>query len=151
MREILFRGKRIDNGEWAEGSLVLPNCELNNGLGVFCEGRAYICISLNFIRVSSYEHREFELGSFVEVDPKTVGQYTEFTDMNGKKVFEGDICLCDRNIGWLIDSQRFVIKFLYDVGAWGGETLISEIDASQFEMCEIIGNIHDNPELLRED
>ena len=150
MREILFRGKDLD-GEWQEGSVVFPNHELPNNAGLFMEGNAFICTDLHGVISENHDLKNYSLSNFLLVMPSTVGQYTGYCDKNGKKVYEGDICLCDRNIGWLVDRQRFVIKFSEEIGAWIGATLISEIDASQFELCEVIGNIYDNPELLEVD
>jgi uncharacterized phage protein (TIGR01671 family) len=124
MREILFRGKRCDNGEWVNGFL-LKECN-------------YATCSWNL----AIEYKTDRFGKFAydvaEVVTETVSQFTGLTDKNGKKIFEGDI------LKW-------------DVAEWGGEHCeLVEWDYSLFSMrkndwqhfCEVIGNIHDNPELL---
>ena len=124
MREILFRGKRTDTGEWVEGYYV--------------KGSTRHCITMSLANFPRYD-----------VIPETVGQYTGLTDCNGKKIFEGDICLCDRNINDHIDKETFIIKFC-SLNGWYGESKDgwSEFNGSGFEFAEVIGNIHDNPELL---
>lgn len=82
------------------------------------------------------------------VDPETVGQYTGLTDTNGNKIFEGDLCLCDRNISKHIDKKVFEIKFDPETGFFG-ESDTSNIYPSDFYMCEIIGNVFDTPEFLK--
>ena len=132
MREILFRGKRVDNGEWVEGCFGQ-----HTSLDAFIIDRPYPAMS-----------GELSALGFYEVDPSTVGQYTGLTDKNGKRIFEGDICLCDRNIAPSVDAQTFQILFDVEAGQWVGRGPNSDIDASQFFMCDVIGNVSDNPELL---
>lgn len=135
MREILFRGKRIDNGEWIEGGIIqgVPHELWQN------EGRAYILVFPQYLsRPNLYE-----------VDPATVGQYTGLTDKSGKKIFEGDIV---KGLFLFGLPVRGVASF--KDGAFGLAWLRGDVDEfSAFtSMCnveyEIIGNIHDNPELL---
>lgn len=125
MREILFRGKRIDNGEWVEGSLICWN-----------DGSCVI-----------------ETGNLSEpqysVDPETVGQYTEL-NANGKKIFEGDILrfgYTGKNRG--VDGVAAVIFEDGKFGVkWGWHSELVTLTGFANTSVEIIGNIHDRPELL---
>ena len=138
MREILFRGKRKDNGIWRCGYL-------------FCIWeRAYLCWGTTN-----------GVPNMVEIDPETVGQYTGLTDKEGQKIFEGDIVkLTDdyNDFEW-----KAVVVFGNPGGAycWGwnflpidgykGTTDILmwvEMEATG-AYCEVIGNIYDNPELMK--
>ena len=148
MREILFRGKRIDNGEWLEGAF------LNDRDGAF-----YICPSASDISYGDGGNRR-RIGCWYKVDQSTVGQYTGLNDKNGKRIFEGDILHIAKNsdcLGGYYQPPLYyhvnvVVK--WDLCAWMWETLcddkryISFPDAWCHYECEVIGNITDNPELL---
>lgn len=132
MREILFRGKRTDNGEWVYGSLVYwPGDDKIGTIVVF----------------EKEDEAGFVLGEHVEVDLDTVGQYTGITDKNGKKIFEGDI----------LDLPRWYVAYCGDLseglGMNAGWYHVRDNFESWDELeCnrdhEIIGNIYDNPELI---
>lgn len=140
MREILFRGKRLDNGELVEGSLVIANDRINNG-------KCYILPCLSDFSCGDRGNR-IRVGNFVEVYPDTVGQYAGFCDDNGKKIFEGDIVL-DR---W--NKPKAVLFCTEDVASCGCCYPLFEGSGFKAEntllpyTC-VIGNIHDNPELLK--
>nr|DAM17406.1 MAG TPA: YopX protein [Caudoviricetes sp.] len=128
MRVILFRGKRTDNGEWAYG---VPTKD-NHGEMVMVE--------------STFECEEYNCcgANCLYVDENTVGQYTGMKDNNGKPIFEGDIL----KLG--IGKTRFVF---YGVSSF--RHTIYNGYAKEFDFkdkgYQVIGNIHDNPELLRSD
>lgn len=129
-REILFRGKRLDNGEWVEGSYMEHYYSSRFG-----------CVSAIFTNddVLCKTYR-------ISVDPSTVGQYTGLTDKNGKRIFEGDIC----RVG------NFTYQVVFQHSQWWfsittpGVYCNPYFDSHCGEYCEIIGNIHDNdnPELI---
>ena len=131
MREILFRGK-TDDGEWVYGSFCMDAREQFNGL----------CGVDGFIRL--YDKAKGKMQTY-EVDRETVGQYTGLNDKNGKKVFEGDI-IRKTNEGRHPQIFTANIRTNFRVNE---EVYYSPCDHFT-ESCEyeIIGNIHDNPELL---
>lgn len=132
MREILFRGKRTDNGKWCEGYLSKSRDE---------NKQLKLCID--------YEEKGVMCSSIVI--PETVGQYTGLKDKNGKRIFEGDIVYCKSRL----DNANMVV--IFECGQF--RMVLSEnyrnyqtnsgfYDINCFDK-EVIGNIHDNPELLR--
>ena len=141
MREILIRGKRIDNDEWVYGSFCMDALEQKNGL----------CGVDGFIRLYDPTVGKMQMH---EVYRETVGQFTgltDKTDKNGKKIFEGDIVTGLFSFGMEVKA---VVAF--QNGAFGLRW--SRGGAEQFSaftsICnveyEVVGNIHDNPELLEE-
>ena len=124
MREIEFRGKRTDNGEWVYGNLV-RGCD---------EKYAYIV---------EFGNKEV-CRNYVDVDPETVGQYAGLTDKNGTKIFEGDIGRRRDDI-FLIDWSEEKAAFVMIFNDYICEILYLE---EMWDDAEVIGNIHDNPELL---
>ena len=127
MREILFRGKRIDNGEWVAG---------------------FYCTNPEWDRKTYGEHHWIisgKNGIKYEVDPSTVGQYTGKVVKTGK-VFDGDIGKSIDGIFlvcWDDEKAAFVMRF----NEYPYETLYLE---EMWDDAEIIGNIHDNGELMEE-
>lgn len=121
MREILFRGKSRDNGKWYEGDL-----------GTVAHKR--------FIDDGRVNDR---------VIPETVGQFTGLTDKNGKRIFEGDIVT-----GLFLFGRSVKAVVTFQDGAFGLEWYRGDIKTFNAftSICnveyEVIGNIHDNPDLL---
>ena len=132
MREILFRGKRVDNGEWVYGYYTC----------------AYGIHTIEFA-TPSHDNCHFHQHDVV---PTTIGQFTGLTDRNGAKIFEGDVYIFTNDDG--TETKPCQVGFdlgrfagIIRLGKGGHDTLTIDYLHCK-ERVEIIGNIHDNPELV---
>lgn len=133
MRDILFKAKRKDNGEWVEGQYSYIRNPYSE------DGEPVTHLICNGTNVFNYE-----------IDPDTLCQYTGLKDKNGNRIWENDIVKdepdymlgtviwhCDDYVGWFLDDEYFEHPQMIDKEMWGN--------------CEVIGNIFDIPELLKPD
>lgn len=135
MREILFRGKSTDTGAWVYGYYCGP-------FGCFDEHE--ICDIAD------------PTCSRVDVDTETVGQYTGLTDNNGQRIFEGDIGRYKQTDGAKRDGEPIICtgKVVYNAKTASyavegkDEKGVKYFDYFPINDFEVIGNIHDNPELI---
>ena len=125
MREILFRGKLVNYNGWVYGNRI--NDDIIN--------------------------RNCYLGRYAVI-PETIGQFTGLCDKNSNKIFEGDICRFKRfndihvgKIVFNVKTASFVMWYQLIVGAYG-EKATQKMLLSVCDDIEVIGNIHDSPELL---
>ena len=138
MREILFRGKMIDTGAWVEGAFCMKDCD--DPFGELLD------------RPSIIKYEEPHSGYWFRVDPETVGQFTGLKDKNGKKIFEGDIISdggmdgIPRIVRWYETLAQFECPLVRK--HWAYEYNDVPLWSMQSKKTEVIGNIHDNPELL---
>ena len=148
MREILFKGKRIDNGEWIEGYIF------DNGFGG--EEKKYFVGGLVIEKYNGTACDEWDITGidFCEIDPETICQFTGLMDKSGKKIWENDIC--DRkekypeivnmsNGDWTLDYS-----YVFDKKLGNGYCNLG-FYVNERKCVEVIGNIFDNPELLQEE
>lgn len=132
MREILFRGKRIDNGEWEYGNLN------------------YGTIEIKSIK-DSYYISDFDVNpwdkKFYPVIPESVGQYTGMTDKNGNEIFEGDIVKFPHGTKSINGKIEYIEEDCIYYLTYKTGRVPFGVFFNGFEL-EIIGNIYDNSELL---
>ena len=147
MRNILFRGKRADNGEWTEGFYVRL-FEKKNG---FYQANHYIFDG----NIRLGEERYAGHGNYYQdviickkkIDEKTLGQFTGMTDKNGKNIFEGDIIRDNTGECYIVVFRDGCFMFSCNDG---GEIYydimlpISKNKQTTYKYGEVIGNIHDN-------
>lgn len=120
MREILFRGKRTDNGEWIYGDLIQ---------------------NVDCIKIREQEKDIKHISKSFEIDLETVGQFTGLTDNNGKKIWEGDIVKHYNAV--------YEISYITKYARFAGRNSGCIFACIPFGNTEVIGNIHDNSELLK--
>jgi uncharacterized phage protein (TIGR01671 family) len=139
MCEILFRGKRVDNGEWVEGNLITGTW--------YMDDRPITAIS----PVDNVFYPHCETSGYEEIIPETVGQYTGIEDVAGRKIFEGDIVRC--GTGRICKVVYFTSPSHcgFDLYAVNGFDAPPPIKWKLFTDTEVIGNVYDNPELLEVD
>ena len=128
MRDIIFRGKRISDGEWVEG---------------------YLGVEVGGAPVIEYCGTDEDVGDYVEeqfVNPESIGEFTGLTDKNGRRVFEGDIC-------WFYGGEHYGGN--WETSAVIAITDMTNFTIMQYfydaEYFEVIGNVFDNPELIELD
>lgn len=167
MREIKFRAKQVDTGEWLYGDLLQPNYERflkNKDIGNFLDEYKISILEKDFIR-----------NDYV-IDPETIGQYAGTVDIDGKEIYEGDIVQDmymyksqlefvkqgreteEQAENYRKSGEIGVVEFCKD-----GRLVSSEFDDKFFvgsgykadnvdlTCCKIIGNIYENPELLKKE
>ena len=145
MREILFRGKLLSDRRWAEGNLDIK--------------KSGVCI---------ITPDETPLGCYGQVDPETVGQYTGMNDRHGKRIFENDIVeVCggreERYLIWWVREMSMLTAIPVDEISFNGQDYwngyypqfeystfcaMMQDPWGDFRDIRVIGNIHDNPELI---
>lgn len=143
MSEILFRGKRIADGEWVEGWLTYryrydqqsqkeilgPVIDYPHKLTIGKTAGTTICSA--------------------KVDPSTVGQFTGLTDRNGKRIFEGDIIKWNDKMGHIVFGMGcFCVKYLMPHCQYRNSPAIDIVFHEYPNEVEVVCNIHDNSELL---
>jgi len=140
VREILFRGKD-KNGDWVKGSYI--------NVGDDKIHRIWITFTEQEKQMHKGTAIEDAKGYWEDVIPETVGQFTGLYDKNGKRIFEGDIVKGAWNTVFVVYYDECYLQFRSKKADGYGR----ELDYyGESNTCEVIGNIHDNPELLeRED
>ena len=132
MREIKFRGKQLGSGEWVYGHFIKTKNHKDNCY--ISQGDPYNDMGM--------------MQGFVNVDPETVGQSTGLKDNNGKEIYEGDI------LGWMWggvgqgDGTPAKSEVYFDRYKFAVRTGRTSFGWKLSQAAEVIGNVHENPELL---
>ena len=155
MLEILFKGKRIDNGEWVEGNLIQSgekhrpidreDVQFSNSYIISNDKESYTDCSFGGCEWKLVSHA-------IHIDAETICQYTGMKDKNGKKIFEGDIVVLDEDVKKTFNVDDGEVRW-----GWGGfyikefSTLNSLNTVASYNCIlrgKVIGNIYDHSELL---
>lgn len=138
MRERISRGKRFDNGEWVYWDRYGRLTDINGE-----PTKVEINTSAGCLRPYTF------FSELPIINDETVGEYTGLTDKNGKRIFEGDIVSSNKRKTWIGMGEVWFGNSAF----WCGErewAKLLRVVCLEDEQAEIIGNIHDNPELLEE-
>ena len=149
MREILFRGKRVDNGEWIEG-VPIKTYDTEIGINLPLRYKAKNITLMNNDRVelccAMDESAYFDTENYPIIDDETIGQYTGLKDVHGTRIFEGDIV---KSI-----AAWYAVEFEnggYGLRPFGKGELIPIMGHGNFNEneVEVVGNVYDNQEILK--
>ena len=133
MKEVLFRGQRIDNGEWVYGFYVETLDIKNEDFLPPFEKKKYIFTSWEESLLSNEDN-----GGIFEIKPESIGQFTGLLDKNGNEIFEGDLIQTEYTKGSIHWNEQYLEYYIQ-----------YELDSERFYLgfdreIEIIGNIHEN-------
>ena len=139
MREILFKAKSIQTGEWIEGIPIKTHL----GLFISFEENPHYCSQYGYM----------EIDDILMVDEKTLCQLTGLFDKNGNKIWENDILMAHLDEYYPEDVTYETVEWCVAgwVGHETGSTDREFLDEFDLEHFEVVGNVFDNPELLQEE
>lgn len=143
MREIIFRGRRIDSNTWVEGYIYADADEK----AYIIRRTRYYPDTRDWDTAEYYENNPHYTESYIEINPNTVGQYTGLKDKNGKMIFEGDIVHYD-TLGPYSGPEYYIPHV--------GPVIFSDLCCflpltyCVRDTLEVVGNIYDNPEMCKE-